>query len=368
MQKIKIYGAGSIGNHLANAARTLGCGVDLCDVDPQALERTRTLIYPGRYQKWDPAIGLHVVGGEPKGGYDLVCIGTPPDSHIRLARAALAEKPAAVLVEKPLCPPNMEGAEAFAKEAAAAGVAVFVGYDHVVGQAAERVAALLAAGAVGRVLTLDVEFREHWGGIFAAHPWLSGPADTYLGYWRRGGGALGEHSHALNLWQYFAHAAGLGQVIGLQAALTYVKEAGVDYDSLCLLHLQTARGLVGRVVQDVVTAPPRKWARIQGSDGFIEWEVDRVRHKDKENRDQEERFARTRPDDFIRELRHIDAALASGGAAGSPLRLERALETMQVIAAAHRRNGFVTLSEQSTARPELGSSGPHRRNSSLSSE
>jgi hypothetical protein len=28
---------------------------------------------------------------------------------------------------------------------------------------------------------------------------------------------------------------------------------------------------VGRVIQDVVTLPTRKWARIQGADGFIEW-------------------------------------------------------------------------------------------------
>ena len=47
--KIKIYGAGSIGNHLANASRTLGYSVDICDIDPAALERTKTQIYPSRY-------------------------------------------------------------------------------------------------------------------------------------------------------------------------------------------------------------------------------------------------------------------------------------------------------------------------------
>ena len=41
------------------------------------------------------------------------------------------------------------------------------------------------------------------GVVFAAHPWLSGPWETYLGYTERGG-ALAEHSHALNLWQYLA--------------------------------------------------------------------------------------------------------------------------------------------------------------------
>ncbi len=40
--KIKILGAGSIGNHLTNAARAMGWSVDLCDIDPRALDRART--------------------------------------------------------------------------------------------------------------------------------------------------------------------------------------------------------------------------------------------------------------------------------------------------------------------------------------
>ena len=46
MYKVKICGAGSIGNHLANASRALGWSVDIVDVDPGALERTKNEIYP----------------------------------------------------------------------------------------------------------------------------------------------------------------------------------------------------------------------------------------------------------------------------------------------------------------------------------
>lgn len=55
---IKIIGAGSIGNHLAHACRHLGWNVTICDIDDEALSRTKTLIYPGRYQKWDDEIEL----------------------------------------------------------------------------------------------------------------------------------------------------------------------------------------------------------------------------------------------------------------------------------------------------------------------
>ena len=345
--RVKIYGAGSIGNHLSHAARVLGYSVDLCDIDPAALSRTRDSIYPGRYGKWDDAIKLHRVGEEPKGGFDRIFIGTPPDSHVRLARAALAERPAALIIEKPLCPPDLRGVDALAAEAT---IPVFVGYDHVVGQAAERAAEVLASGAIGEVLAIDVEFREYWGGIFAAHPWLCGPADSYLGFWRRGGGALGEHSHALNLWQFFAHVCGAGPVASVQAQLHYVADGRVDYDSLAFLNLVTASSVPGRVAQDVVTAPPRKWARVQGMKGYVEWHcgyepgVDAVKYQAGNEPAQTLRFPKTRPDDFIRELQHIDAAMKSP--AQSPLRLERGIETMRVIAAAHEshaRGSRITL-------------------------
>ena len=118
-------------------------------------------------------------------------------------------------------------------------MAVFVGYDHVVGRAARMVADLLASGAIGAVTTIDVEFREHWGGIFAAHAWLAGPWESYLGFSARGGGASGEHSHAANLWQHFAHIAGSGRVVAVDAMLEFVRDGRVDYDRLCLMNIRT---------------------------------------------------------------------------------------------------------------------------------
>ena len=192
MKKVKIYGAGSIGNHLSHASRQMGWEVDLCDLDSDALVRTKNDIYPSRYGKWDKAIGLYLCSEAPKKQYDLHVIGTPPDSHISLVRSAVKEGAKAVLVEKPLCTPDLNGAQQLFEEANEAGCTVFVGYDHAVGKSATRMADYLMSSDVGEIQTLDVEFREHWGGIFKAHPWLNGPADTYLGYWERGGGACGD--------------------------------------------------------------------------------------------------------------------------------------------------------------------------------
>lgn len=339
--RVKIFGAGSIGNHLSNASRSLGWQVDLCDIDPAALARTRNEIYPARYGKWDETITLLDCKDAPKGGYDMIFVGTPPDSHISLALDAVREKPKAILVEKPFCTPDLKGAQELFDLARQNGVAVFTGYDHVVSKASEQFDKVVQGGSLGPIETLDVEFREFWGGIFAAHPWLAGPSDTYLGFWKRGGGASGEHSHAANLWQHFAHVIGAGRVVKVSAMMDFVSDGKVDYDKLCVLNLRTENGLTGRVVQDVVTSPPRKWARAQGRDGYAEWHcgyrpgIDAVLRGNGKGQTTESLVEKTRPADFIQELRHIEASL-HGDAAASPISISRGLDTMLVVAAAHK--------------------------------
>lgn len=77
MDKIKIIGAGSIGNHLAHAARSLGCSVVLCDIDEAALRRARHEIYPARYGRWDESIELCLVDDAPTSVFDLIVVARP---------------------------------------------------------------------------------------------------------------------------------------------------------------------------------------------------------------------------------------------------------------------------------------------------
>ena len=340
IKTVKIIGAGSIGNHLAHASRTLGCDVIVTDVSQAALDRMRTEIYPSRYGAWDDGIRLCAPGTAPRGGFDLICIGTPPEFHNALALESLAEGPKAVQIEKPLCTPSLDGLAELVAAAAASPARVFVGYDHVVGRAAGHLGELLSQGVIGDIATFDVEFREHWGGIFRAHPWLDGPADSYLGFSAKGGGASGEHSHALNFWQHLAAVLGVGPVTQVDARLHFVRAGAAYYDDLCLLTLETKAGLIGRVVQDVVAQPVKKEAVVHGARGTLRWingyspsgDAVIVAETGKEPRVQE--FPKRRPDDFIEELRHIDAALQPG-APESPMSLRRGTETMLVLAAAH---------------------------------
>lgn len=342
--KVKIYGAGSIGNHLAQASRRMGWDVVVVDKDPAALKRMKDEIYPTRYGAWDQKIKLYEFDKEPKGGFDVVFIGTPPHIRIPLAIEALREKPKVLHLEKPLCGPNLEDLDEFLEVYRdQKDTKVVVGYDHAVAASIQFVVGLLREGAVGDIQTLDVEFREHWGGIFKAHPWLSGPQDSYLGFTAKGGGASGEHSHALHLWQYLAKESGLGVWKEVSPVYKKITTDTVDYDSIASFSFLTDKGNFGRVIQDVVTSPTRKWARLQGTSGYIEWfcngvpEGDLVRFQDSTGHVEEKIFTKKRPDDFYQETLHI-AELVAGTIkqSESPISLESALSVMEVLSVAYK--------------------------------
>lgn len=340
MRKIKILGAGSIGNHLANAARNLDWDVSVCDINTESLERMRTQIYPDRYGAWDSKIKLYLADQAPSESYDIIAVGTPPDVHLDVSMRAIDETPKLVLIEKPLCSPDMNGVTNLIEKANQKKVSLLVGYNHSVGKAAKLAIEKIGSGQLGAIQTLDVEFREHWGGIFEAHPWLQGPADSYLGQWRNGGGASGEHSHAIHLWQTFAHAAGAGRVKEVQATIKYINRKGVSYDESCLINLTTEGGLVGRVAQDVITNPPRKRARLQAVDGYVEWKCGNDAREDKYessigSKKEIKIITKTRADDFMEELMHIEEVMESGLSANSPISINNGIETMKIIRAVH---------------------------------
>jgi predicted dehydrogenase len=361
MYRIRIIGAGSIGNHIAHAARSHGWAVTLTDTDPAALERTRTRIYPQRYGNWDDAILLKDSRSSMAEPADLVFIGTPPDTHIAIANAVLdAGTPRAIVLEKPVCGPDLDGCAALWERTNRAGIFAGVGYNHTLGRNTVLAEQAISSGRLGPIATLSTRTREHWGGIFKAHPWLDGPGDSYLGFSTRGGGATGEHSHAINLWQHFAHHAGAGRVVEVTAAMDMVKEGKTHYDRAAFFHLKTEGGLVGDVIQDVVTAPAEKSARIQGRDGFVEWRVNHRPNADAvivgsgDRADAPLLIEKTRADDFKVEIAHL-AGVLDGTISASPITLDRGLDTMMVIAAgfkSHETGRRVTIDWSVGYRPE----------------
>ena len=348
--KVKIIGAGSIGNHHAKACRTMGWDVTVVDTSLDALERMKCEIYPTRYGEWDSEIKLRhdYSGGNdvPKGGFDIIMVDTPPNVRMALAIEALKEQPKLLHLEKPLCQPETffsSGLELFSYNF----LNIFpcmatVGYNHAVSKSIEKVVEIIKIGEIGPVIALDVEFREHWEGIFKAHPWLKGPEDSYLGDWRKGGGAGGEHSHALHLWLYLAKMANLGDVANVKSAFDMVEN---KYDRVAAFTLQTSEGKIGRVIQDVVTKPPRKWARVQGTEGFVQWDCnewglsgDVVRFAGKFSGQKEKTIfvSKNRQLDFLWMMQHYDDLLSGKTSyKDSPLHIEFGVKVMSILHDAH---------------------------------
>jgi predicted dehydrogenase len=314
--------------------------VTICDTDPKALERTRNDIYPSRYGKWDDQIRLCRPDQLPAES-DVVIIGTPPDTHMAIAEAVLTQRPPHVLlIEKPLATPDLRGCSELLAKAGRTRTAVLVGYNHVLTPNTRHAEKLVADGVLGKPLTVTVRWLEHWGGIFGAHPWLKGPSDTYLGFSARGGGACGEHSHGINIWQHFARVLGAGPTAEVSACMQHSMEGGAAFDQVCQISLRSQKGLTGFVVQDVVTKPPVKTLRMQGDAGFIEWYAnydkanDAVVWGDGSGDAQTKLFPKKRPDDFKPEIDEVEALLA-GRIRESAISLQRGIDTMTTIAAAY---------------------------------
>ena len=343
--KVKILGAGSIGNHLCNACRIVGWDVTMIDASEEALQRMREEIYPKRYGEWDEAIKQFNLENGPKGGFDVIFIGTPPEYHLSLATRVLKEEaPKLLQIEKPLCTPLLDGIGDFMKEVKAhPETAIIVGFNHIVAENTMKTEEMMKDEDLGKFVSLDAEVRSHWRGIFGAHPWLDGPKDTYLGFWERGGGAGGEHIHAINLWQHFAHVGGAGKVKEVNAMFDIVEKNGAKYDQFCFINLLTENGITGRVAQDVVKYPKTKNAHLQYEEGYIEWHNDLDKTTDEvhlqvgKEEKQVTTITKDRKEEFGREIEHIkDIVEGKIKVSDSPMCLERGLDSMLVLAAAYK--------------------------------
>ena len=120
-----------------------------------------------------------------------------------------------------------------------------------------------------------------------------------------------------------------------------MKNKHINYDAISLINLKTQQGVVGRIVQDVITKPKKQSVRAQGTKWFIEWEGCMDGNNDiitlvPENRKEvRTTIKKNRPDDFIEELRHIDSVV-SRKIKESPILLRETLNTMLVIVGAHK--------------------------------
>lgn len=339
MIAVKVVGAGSIGNHLAHGCREQGWSVTIVDHDPKALQRARETIYPSRYGEWDDAITLSAPSEVESRYFDIVIVGTPPASHLTVATAELSGNPPKILlIEKPLSHPEPEAIRQFLALTKTSTTRVLVGYNHRMKENTQKFLEIAQDPALGKLTGLKSHMLESWDGILNAHFWMNSEKDSYLAFTEKGGGALLEHSHALNLFLHFAHYLGQGPVTSVNASIDWVQHESGQYDKDSRLTLTLRSGVIGEVRQDLHTWPATKEAIAVFEHGSVVWEM-----ADSEDKvsiltpDGSEKttwtFPKIRPDDFRGEISHLGDLLQDPGME-SPLDLNHGVEVLEVAVAA----------------------------------
>ena len=304
--KVKIIGCGSIGNHYANVYVNRGHRVYVTDKDPKAIERMVNIIYPNRYGKWDNRIKI-IDSDDRRENYDLTFIGTPPASHLTEAIKILKNNNSKIIhIEKPVSLINDKNLNKFNKLRKKSKILILNGYNLNFSKPVYKVLELIRKNHLGKFLYLNTNVREHWEGIFKAHPWIKKKNDTYLTNIKYGGGALLEHSHALSYWMFFSYILKKGKVKKVKSDISIIKSKNIKYDNISNLLLETDNGLKGKVSQDVITKPEKKNVELIYEKGKIELinnyskDLDLVSFYDYSNDNLKIiRFKKTRADDFI---------------------------------------------------------------------
>ncbi|MFT6973836.1 MAG: putative dehydrogenase [Pontimonas sp.] len=334
--RVKVIGAGSIGNHLAHGCRTLGMDVTIVDLSSDALSRTREVIYPTRYGAWDEEICLATPAEVEGESFDVIIVGTPPATHLAIATSEMRDTPPKLLlIEKPLSHPDAAAVTDFRDTAGNSATRVLVGYNQRLKTNTEAFLRVATDLELGALTGLTSHMLESWDGILKAHFWMTSEKDSYLAFTDQGGGALLEHSHALNLFLYFAAELGQGGVTHVEADMDWVSHETGRYDRDVKLQLTLSSGLMGEVRQDLHTWPAKKEAVAVFEKGSLVWSMgdksDSVTHLDTAGTEiRIWSFPKTRPDDFIGELQHLQELL-NEPSLSSPLDLQNSLDVMDVI-------------------------------------
>jgi hypothetical protein len=198
MNKILIFGCGSIGAHMTNAALNLGFSVYITDIKKKKIDYFKNNFFFSRYGYFSKKIIPIEISSaiKIKEKFEIIIIGTPPDTHIKLLKQIknnlhfkkiLIEKPITTIFNKDL---NIFKNTKFNSQ-------VFCGYNHSISQA--FIFFLRQIAKLKKIDVLNVFWKEGWSNILRAHPWLKSEFDSYLGDLKLGGGSLHEHSHGLHL-------------------------------------------------------------------------------------------------------------------------------------------------------------------------
>lgn len=253
MSHILIVGSGSVGRRHARNLAALGCAISC--TDPRADRRAELGKETPTRGAWpDLAAALRA------DRFDGVVIGSPTAFHVDQAIAAL-EAGLPVLLEKPVSP-GLADALRLERALAAPGRRLLLGYTWRWWPPLRRVRALLAEGAIGRLLNVQFTMAAH---LADWHPWEP-YQDFFMASRALGGGALLDESHWIDLMLWL-----LGTPAWVWADIGRISALDIETDDNVDILAGYAAGPRVSLHLDLYGRPHEKSIRFVGEGGTLLW-------------------------------------------------------------------------------------------------
>jgi predicted dehydrogenase len=190
-----------------------------------------------------------------------VIVSNPTALHLEVAIPA-ARAGCHLMLEKPVAesPEHIPELEAAVSES---GARVLVGYHFRYHPGLQLARELLAAGEIGRPLSLRAQWGEYLPGW---HPW----EDYRQGYSARadlGGGVVLTLSHPLDYLRWL-----FGEVAALWAFTGKNSDLELQVEDTAEIGLRFASSVLGSLHLDYNQRPPSHWLEVTGSQGTLRWD------------------------------------------------------------------------------------------------
>lgn len=329
--KIKIIGGGSAGNHMAFALCKIKevKKIYVSDLNKKILERSKN-IFINRYKKSNKKIKYLIENKLDKKFYDAIILSTPPLYHKNNIINNL-DQTNNFLIEKPLCDPSSVSISFFEKiQKKYKEKKFFCGYNHRLFPSTIKLKNLIKRE---KLKFCKVSFKENISGFLNAHKWLKSINETYLSVTKEGGGALCEHSHALNLLQFFMDDAvhtskrKKFKFIKSKKNIHDIQFSGILSSNICS----------GEFDQNFETFPVEKTVEIFTNNKIYKLTYNFVNSNDlieilNLNGDYKRYvFYKNRSDDFLYEAKHLVQNIKQKKNIKSSIQMENSLVTIKII-------------------------------------
>tara|TARA_B100000035_G_C21025422_1_gene565986 strand:- start:1493 stop:2521 length:1029 start_codon:yes stop_codon:yes gene_type:complete len=333
-KQILIFGAGSIGNHFANACSKLKYNTFVTDISEKALKRMKDKIYPTRYKKWNNNIkliyNLNLYEVLNKNKFDLVIIGTPPSTHFEIFKKIKSYNIKNILIEKPLCSFS-ENPKFFMKYNAKSNL--FCGYNHSISKSFNFFTKKILNK---KIKLIKITWNENWEGILNAHFWMKDEFDSYLGNYKRGGGATQEHSHGLHLLITLTNLLNIKiDLKKIQKNILFKTRGKIKYDNYLSMFLKNEKTNFF-LETNLLDSPTNKSIIAYHENGFTKYLVNFKQGNDAviQKIDKKEKiylFKKDRTSEFLNEVKHIFSLKNDISYKRSNINIKRGIETLNLI-------------------------------------